>query len=89
MSRKYYNAYSDINGKTVNMYAVTFTLSCSSFARRLEGLVRLVSSIEVAERISIHFGPLMRLALGSGWHVSPGKFDTIEQNNSSAVILCF
>ena len=26
LSRKYYNAYSDINGKTVNKYAVTFTL---------------------------------------------------------------
>ena len=37
LPRKYYNAYSDLNGETVNKYAVTFTLiglyfrSCSSF----------------------------------------------------------
>ena len=30
----------------------------------------------------------MRLALRFGWLVSQGKFETIEQNNNSAVILC-
>ena len=49
--------------------------------------MRLVSSIEVAERISIDFGRLICLALGSGWHVSQEKFETIEQSNNSAVIL--
>ena len=53
--------------------------------------MRLISSIEVAERISVDFGRLMPLALRSGWHVFPGKnlrekFETIEQNNNSAVI---
>ena len=50
--------------------------------------MRLVLSIKVAERISIDFGRFMRIALGSWWHVSQGKFETIEQNNNSAVILC-
>ena len=50
--------------------------------------MRLISNIEVAERISINFGRLMCLALGSGCHVSKGKFETIVQNSNSAVILC-
>ena len=39
------------------------------------------------KRISIDFGRLMRLALGSRWLVFQGKFETLEQNNNSAVIL--
>ena len=42
--------------------------------------MRLMSSIEVAERIFFDFGRLMRISLGSGCHVSQGKFETIEQN---------
>ena len=50
--------------------------------------MRLVSSIKVAERIPIDFGRLVRLTLGPGRFVSKGQFDTIEQNNNSALILC-
>ena len=42
--------------------------------------MRLMSSIEVAERIFFDFGRLMRISLGSGCHVSQRKFETIEQN---------
>ena len=50
--------------------------------------MRLISSIEVAERIFVDLGPLMSIALGSGWHISQGKLETIENNYYSAVILC-
>ena len=41
--------------------------------------MRQVSSIKVVESISIDFGRRMRIALGSVWFVSQGKFETINR----------